>query len=381
MNEAVKPSILIVDDEALTRKVIAQYLQAQFEVVEAVDGADGLNKARELMPVAVIADVNMPGMNGFALCKAICDDFELSDIPVMLMSAEENTDELLKVYDVGGQGFITKPINHKLLLSRIAHMLQICRGYEQLKTQIHAATSTAFTVMSNMSEIGMVMEMLKSLNYCHTPGDLAHQVLAALQRFTLDGVVQLDTEPEPLVLNVRGEASGVERAILLQMAKMDRVVQYRSRLSINYPHVKLIVNNMPITDEALCGRLRDHLAILIEAAEARFEAINVKANLLATQNRLEIMRSIQSLTGALLEIDHQQREGKAIRSVLLSDVLMELEQSLSAFGLTDNQEENLLNIVRAGWDKISATYEDESVLQDKLTQIAQTLKMSLEQSA
>lgn len=381
MDAGVKPTILIVDDEAVTRKIVAQYLQAEYTVIEAVDGSDGLNKARELQPVAVIADVNMPGMDGFALCKTICDDFELADIPVMLMSAEENSDELLKVYDVGGQGFITKPINHKLLLSRIAHMRQISRGYEQLKTQIHAATSTAFTVMSNMSEIGMVMEMLKSLNYCHSITDLAHQVLASLQRFTLDGVVQLDTEPEPLVLNVRGEASGVERAILQQMAKMDRVVQFRSRLSINYPHVKLIVNNMPIADEALCGRLRDHLAILIEAAEARFDAINVKANLLATQSRLEIMRSIQSLTGALLEIDQQQRAGNAIRAVLLSDVLMELEQSLSAFGLTDAQEDNLLNIVRAGWDQISSTYADESILQDKLTQIAETLKASLEQSA
>ncbi|WP_373973668.1 response regulator [Chitinibacter sp. SCUT-21] len=379
MTSASKPTILVVDDDAIIRKVIERVLADEFTVLEAVDGEDGLQKAREISPAAVIADVQMPKMDGFALCKAIKDDFEISDIPVMLMSAAENTDELLKVYDVGGEGFITKPLNPKVLLSRIHHMLQVCADREQLKSQIHFATTTAFTAMSSMSETGLLMETLKHFNGSNTPMGLAKQVMSALQQFQLEGVLQLTTDKEVIALNSSGVATGVERAVLQQMANMDRIVQFRKRLSVHYPNVHLIVNNMPIEDEERCGRLRDHLAILIEAAESRLDAIKVKATLAATQNQLAIMNSIQSLTTTLTEIDQQQRIGKSERAVLFGDVMMQLESSLSAFGLSDSQEENLLNIVRSGWEKIAATYTDEAALQDKLTEVVHTLKVSLEE--
>ncbi|MGL4997276.1 MAG: response regulator, partial [Deefgea sp.] len=149
-----KPVILVVDDDSIIRLLVRRILEAEYQVVEAIDGEAGLRQAQEIKPTAIIADVQMPKMDGFTLCKAICDDIELSDIPVMLMSAEENTDELLKVYDVGGQGFITKPINHKVLMTRMAHMLEVSNERARMKSQISFATSTAFTAMSSMSETG-----------------------------------------------------------------------------------------------------------------------------------------------------------------------------------------------------------------------------------
>ncbi|QZA77682.1 response regulator [Deefgea tanakiae] len=374
-----KPVILVVDDDSIIRLLVRRILEAEYQVVEAVDGEAGLQKAREINPVAVIADVQMPKMNGFDLCKAICDDFEISDIPVMLMSAEENADELLKVYDVGGQGFITKPINHKVLLTRTAHMLQLSAERAQMKSQINYATTTAFTAMSSMSETGLLMETLKNFNGNNTAQGLAQLLIAALQQFQLDGVVQLKTDSGIVALNLQGVATGVELAVLQKMATMDRIVRFRNRLSVNYPNVQLVVNNMPVDDEERCGRLRDHLAILIEAAESRLEAIKIKTTLIATQNQLAIMNSIQSLTSTLSEIDQQQRQGNVERTALFGDVMMQMESTLSAFGLSDRQEENLLSVVRSGWEKIAATYTDEAALQNKLSQVVQTLKASLEE--
>lgn len=376
---ANKPVILVVDDDAIIRLLVRKILEVDYQVLEAVDGEAGLQKAKEFNPVAVIADVQMPRMNGFDLCKAICDDFELSDIPVMLMSAEENADELLKVYDVGGQGFITKPINHKVLLTRTAHMLQLSAERAQMKSQISYATTTAFSAMSSMSETGLLMQTLKNFNGNNTAHGLAQLLIAALQQFQLDGVIQLKTDTGIVALNQQGDATGVELAVLQKMATMDRVVHFRNRLSVNYPNVQLVVNNMPVDDEERCGRLRDHLAILIEAAESRLEAIKVKSTLIATQNQLAIMNSIQSLTSTLSEIDQQQRQGNVERTALFGDVMMQMESTLSAFGLSDRQEENLLNVVRSGWEKIAATYTDEAALQNKLSQVVQTLKNSLEE--
>ncbi len=248
-----------------------------------------------------------------------------------------------------------------------------------MKSQISYATTTAFTAMSSMSETGLLMEALKNFNANNTAQGLAQLLIASLQQFQLDGVVQLKTDSGLVALNLKGEASGVELAVLQKMATMDRVVHFRNRLSVNYPNVQLVVNNMPLDDEERCGRLRDHLAILIEAAESRLEAIKIKTTLVATQNQLAIMSSIQSLTSTLSEIDQQQRQGNVERTALFGDVMMQMESTLSAFGLSDRQEENLLNVVRGGWEKIAATYTDEAALQNKLSQVVQTLKTSLEE--
>ena len=376
---ANKPVILVVDDDSIIRLLVRRILEAEYQVVEAIDGEAGLQQAREIKPVAVIADVQMPKMNGFDLCKAICDDFEISDIPVMLMSAEENADELLKVYDVGGQGFITKPINHKALLTRTAHMLQQSAERAQMKSQISYATTTAFTAMSSMSETGLLMETLKNFNGNNTAQGLAQLLIAALEQFQLEGFVQLKTDSGIVARNPKGEATDLELAILHKMATMDRILRFRNRLSVNYPNVQLVVNNMPLEDEDRCGRLRDHLAILVEAAESRLEAIKIKTTLIATQNQLAIMNSIQSLTSTLSEIDQQQRQGNVERTALFGDVMMQMESTLSAFGLSDRQEENLLGVVRNGWEKIAATYTDEAALQNKLSQVVQTLKASLDE--
>ncbi|MGL6042030.1 MAG: response regulator, partial [Deefgea sp.] len=364
-----KPVILVVDDDSIIRLLVRRILEAEYQVVEAIDGEAGLRQAQEIKPTAIIADVQMPKMDGFTLCKAICDDIELSDIPVMLMSAEENTDELLKVYDVGGQGFITKPINHKVLMTRMAHMLEVSNERARMKSQISFATSTAFTAMSSMSETGLLMETLKNFNANNTALGLAQLLIAALEQFQLEGFVQLKTDSGIVARNAKGEASDLELAILQKMATMDRILRFRNRLSVNYPNVQLVVNNMPLDDEERCGRLRDHLAILVEAAESRLDAIKVKTTLIATQNQLAIMNSIQSLTNTLIEIDQQQRQGNVERTALFGDVMMNMESALSAFGLSDKQEDNLLSVVRNGWEKIAATYTDEAALQNKLSQV------------
>ncbi|QLI80570.1 response regulator [Chitinibacter fontanus] len=366
---AEKPSILVVDDDALIRKLIRRVLDSHYQIVEAADGEEGLAIARQSLPAAVIADVQMPKLDGFSLCKSIADDFELADTPVMLMSAVENMDELLNVYDVGGQGFITKPINPKLLLTRIARMLQLRHEREQLKSQIQFATSTAFTAMNSMGETGVVLQTIQKFTHCQSAHQLAVELLTALKQFDLTGVAEVLVGNSVATLSHKGAASDVECAVIQKMADMERVVQFKTRLSVNFPAIKLLVNNMPVDDLERCGRLRDHLAILAESAESHVAAI--RAN--------NVISGFQTnLATALIDIDEQQRLSKQKRAILFGDSMMQLEQSFNALGLTDQQEDNLINIVRETWNAMSATYDEDAALQDKLTQIVKTLKTQLD---
>lgn len=111
--------ILIVDDEEDSRTVIRQVLSTRFEVVEASDGLDALQKLPYVQPDLVVLDVMMPLMDGFQTCLAIRRSPEYSEMPVMFLSALTGRDELKKGYESGANLYLTKPFDPMRLLRNV----------------------------------------------------------------------------------------------------------------------------------------------------------------------------------------------------------------------------------------------------------------------
>ena len=104
-------SVLVVDDESDIREAVAEVLADEGYVVHgAGDGAEALRKARAVHPDIVLLDLMMPGMNGWAFRAAQKGDPELSDIPVVVLSA------LGRVAGMDAAGFIQKPFDLEELL-------------------------------------------------------------------------------------------------------------------------------------------------------------------------------------------------------------------------------------------------------------------------
>ena len=112
-------SILVVDDNTEIIDYIKQIFQDNFKIYKATNGIEGLNSCREFLPDVVISDVNMDGMNGIELCKAIKDDSALSHIPVILLTADPNAEIRLKGIEVGAYDFISKPFDKELFTAKI----------------------------------------------------------------------------------------------------------------------------------------------------------------------------------------------------------------------------------------------------------------------
>lgn len=112
--------ILIVDDEPGIRKIVQISLKviANWDVLEAASGADGLAIAQAEQPDAILLDVMMPGMDGFEVTQHIRHNLELPYIPILLVTgySELSASEGLSR---GADGFIHKPIDFDLLLARI----------------------------------------------------------------------------------------------------------------------------------------------------------------------------------------------------------------------------------------------------------------------
>ena len=179
MHDADKPLVLIVDDDEFMLDFIQEALGETCHVVTATSGSIALDVARSNSPKLILADIMMPEMDGYQLCQHIKDDFDIGDTPVLFLSALDSIEDRLRGFEVGGEDFVLKPVNPKVLEAKVAHVLKLISERAQLKSQAQYATNTAMLAMTSMSETGLMLEGIKFFNQSKTPLELANAALKA----------------------------------------------------------------------------------------------------------------------------------------------------------------------------------------------------------
>ena len=119
-----KGKILVVDDEIYIVHILDFSLGMEgYEVVTALDGEQGLEKARTERPDLIVLDIMMPKLDGYETCKILKGDPATRDIPVILLSAKgRNIDQKIG-FEVGADDYITKPFSPRKLVERINGIL------------------------------------------------------------------------------------------------------------------------------------------------------------------------------------------------------------------------------------------------------------------
>lgn len=118
--------ILIIDDEADSVRLLMAYLAERYsDLMIALDGEDGLAKARRGQPALVLLDVKMPGLDGFEVCQRLKADPATAAIPVIFLSGQSFIDDKLRGFEVGAVDYITKPFSDAEVLARVALQLEV----------------------------------------------------------------------------------------------------------------------------------------------------------------------------------------------------------------------------------------------------------------
>ncbi|HEY3777296.1 MAG TPA: response regulator [Rhizomicrobium sp.] len=127
-------SILIVDDDEVVREFMSATLEdAGFNVATAADGETALKLCIENPPDLLIADVLMPGMDGFQLCQELRQRPETGYIPILVATGLDDVPSIVKAFDVGATDFINKPIKWIILNYRVQYMLRTSRVAQELR--------------------------------------------------------------------------------------------------------------------------------------------------------------------------------------------------------------------------------------------------------
>ena len=135
------PLLLIVDDNEDFRIFMRYSLELQYRVKLAVNGKEAWEMMQEELPDLVISDVMMPQMDGNELCRLIKQDKRTAYIPVILLTARQNTEAKLEGLQTGADDYVTKPFNMTILVLRIRKLIELSRYHRVTQGMIDPAPS------------------------------------------------------------------------------------------------------------------------------------------------------------------------------------------------------------------------------------------------
>jgi len=117
--------VLFVDDEVDFVDIVGTRLEANgFKVIPAYDGEEALEKVANDRPDVIILDIMMPKINGFDVCRRLKADKNYKDIPVIILTARFQPNDIKFSKDVGADAYITKPFDPRVLLEKLRELLQ-----------------------------------------------------------------------------------------------------------------------------------------------------------------------------------------------------------------------------------------------------------------
>ena len=158
MNLLMQYKILIVDDEPMLTELLADYLgDMGYLPFMATDSVQAMEKLKE-SPDLILLDINMPGMDGFELCKTIKSNVGYSHIPIILLTAKTNIQSKIEGMELGADSYIEKPFSPEYLLAVVSNLIN---NREKLRRDF---AKSPFVAVNTMALTKADEEFIKKLN-------------------------------------------------------------------------------------------------------------------------------------------------------------------------------------------------------------------------
>ncbi len=136
------PTILIVDDNPVNIETLTDYLETcGLEVLIALNGEQGIERAQRAQPNLILLDILMPGMNGIETCRRLKENAATAHIPVIFMTALNEPEYKIQAFQIGAVDYIAKPFEKGEVLARVMTHIQLHTLTRNLEQQIHARTA------------------------------------------------------------------------------------------------------------------------------------------------------------------------------------------------------------------------------------------------
>lgn len=158
--------ILIVDDSEDLRKLLSfTLIKSGYEVIEANDGIEAMEKAHIAKPDLILLDIVMPQLDGFEVCKRLKDDEHTTHIPVIFLSGKTDTADKIKGLEIGGSDYIAKPFDKGEIIARVQNQLKIQRLTHELIEKNRELTEKQRRLDEDLRAAGGIQQSLLPQKY------------------------------------------------------------------------------------------------------------------------------------------------------------------------------------------------------------------------
>lgn len=366
--------ILIVDDDPVVAGMLGVTLTAAgHEIIEANSGEVALALLAGAGRFDVVfLDIEMGmGIDGYETCRRLRAADATRELPVIFLSGHDELDERLRAYDAGGSDFIAKPfvvdeVSHKALLA-IRHK----RKQDTAQAEKRSSHDTAATALTRLGDSEVTLKFSRGALGCRTLRTLASLTIESMGSFGLNCHVQLRTPGATLTLTPQGPASPLEESVMERSKTLDRIFSFGNRHMVNYDSVSLLVTNMPVADEPLCGRIRDHASTIAEAAELAVGNIKLRNEAVTRADELRNLADVSRQ--AVEELRSSYRDLQVATRFELEHMANTIEGMYVSLGLTNRQEFTISDTVRGAVARVLTLFESSSKLDGNFASIVEGL--------
>lgn len=348
-------TVFVVDDATVNRRILESALEKTYKVESFAGAAECLKRLQEKIPDLFLLDVDMPEMDGFTLCRRIRAEAATRSTPIMFVSALDDLESRLAGYDAGGDDFIAKPFSFPEVKKKIEILRRADEEKSRLRGRLGESEMLASLVMSSLDEYAVLVSFLRSLSSIDRFSLLPAAVLEMLHKYRLKGALQLRLPGEEVTLNHLGEVTPLEASIISHVRTLGTIESFKNRASFNFERATVLINNMPVDDPERCGRLRDHLAIAIEAADAKLAALQTQQESDATRH--EIADVLQALSQATYDFGDKYKNAHFHGSETIHLMQNELRAEFVSLGMSEVQEDAIQSIIEARTDQLISTFD------------------------
>jgi signal transduction histidine kinase len=189
--------VLIVDDNADMRRLLADLIGKRYRIRLARNGAEALERTRERIPDLILTDVMMPVMSGTELCSAIKSNPKFDRIPVMLLTSKAEREMKIKGLELGADDYVTKPFHPRELMARVDSLVRVRILQDELSIRNALLESTNEELKSTLIELREAGSQLVQAERLAAVGELAagiaHEVNNPVN-FALNAIRTLQSE-------------------------------------------------------------------------------------------------------------------------------------------------------------------------------------------
>ncbi|MGL4473976.1 MAG: response regulator, partial [Shewanella sp.] len=233
-------NILIIEDDR-TSQLMLQNILSAYAVTLAGSGEQGLELIGECQPDLVILDINLPGIDGYEVCRQLRARQDTQTTPIIFLSSYQSLEDRLAAYGAGGNDYINKPFDVdelKLKVSQVQQQVQLRKSVNQ---DLRMSHQLVLGVQTSAAKIQSISRFIQASLFMHNMDTLTHCFFRIANEIELSCVLKIDTGNGIKLLSTNYNVSQLEDEILQMSGKIERIHSFgNDRAIFRWDHATLL---------------------------------------------------------------------------------------------------------------------------------------------